>query len=200
MAEKGLRRRIWSSWVANLSELYLPLPCHESSTGLSILKVWAHLIMAAAFVCMSVAGWNPFCFTCAVCSLTSGSQKLTQPLGEWKGKKGWCLLTVFVFSLCSHGFPVWFPSCFDLPSTPFPSGLCTTFCACFASHWYEKGFWAFPHNSLSDWYQPASADVQTPLTLLWQRISVSSDRLLVLVCFPQYSFEGWKWSCGHSRW
>lgn len=98
--------------------------------------------------------------------------------------------------------------CFDfhlaLISPPPPQPplriVCYFLCA-LASQRYERDFGP-PHTTLYHTGIPLRSLTPLkhvpPLSLLWQRFQISSDTLLSLMCVPQYRFEEWKRSCGHS--
>lgn len=160
MARYGCTGRIGSTRVAKLSELYLLWTCHGSFTGSSAMRSQRSqearaLSSPSHSSCACVNVWGRLKSLVLQLSRSSAVFPRQADHINWLsclGKKelggggGICvysILSVFIFFLCSHEFLFWFPSCFDLSSTPAPSGLCATSSSCsLASD--MKEIWGLP--------------------------------------------------------
>lgn len=200
--------------VANLSKLYLRQTCRVSFTGSSTSCCQihrghqepmhsAHPVWAAVFV--SVAGWNPLCFTCHAAVQPSPDKHIMKtdsaPCRKTRKRGDDCLQHLSPSYACM-GF------CFDFhlalispPPPQPPLWIACYFLCALASQRYERDFGP-PHTTLYHTGIPLCSLTPlkhfTPLSLLGQRFQISSDTLLSLMCVPQYRFEEWKQSCGHS--
>lgn len=158
---------------------------------------------AAVFVYMSVAGWNPLCSSCHAAAQYSPRQAdHINWLSCLGGERVMSVSTVFVFCLRWHRFLSEFPSRFDL-RPPHPYGLCATFSSCLWAGDIKGDLGASPHNSLSECHPPAHSR-HSSLTLpasdsAMAEASNQQWRFAPLDVPPQYRFEEWKWTHGHSR-